>query len=1376
MTILRPDKQRVLNYALSQLDVQDQAPDPAGLEVDGRNTAELLSFGSRYGALINFYDLSNMPFGDWSIFFRSDPAVASAMHGALDIPEIRAELRRQLAIVRAQETEEEHGRHSQKIYHVAIRLLVVIDENVRTGEEDIDVHLTLAFSCIEREHIRDPIDQLRRHRKKRRDDRDWRLRELELLENLILTLLDELEAGAPAALKVVESALQQEGHAPQAALWNAFIMLYRKSRGRLNNFPRRLLDFYYGTLLQQSHRDAVPAETYLTFELAKNTPLASIPKGTRFTAGTDSDGATIFYESGLALEVVPAAVYSVSVHRVPVDEDGQADGAIGFLIGTLPGSASGQGTSFPAFGGAAAGAYGTMEMTPAYVGFVISNQALMLVGGRRKVKVTLSSKFKKMLPADLAITAPVEREVTATGDHKSGEWFSLLYSTAGGWVEVQKMHTLALRVSPLNVEWFEFDFELPPEAPPLVACSTKALPGALKPDWPTDTYPGVPDEPTIIMKLVNQPNLDRLGSPTDKQLSVAQYKILSEIKVTEISFGITVDGLPPAKSSSSGGLIDPSQNFAVFGLAPLQGAHFSLSVPELFVKAPSEIRLTIEWVGLPTNSLGFTGWYKDYVINDDGTRVPQGLFHNDSFKGTFGLTGSGLWNIANDPEVFLFQTQTAGDSSAGAGPAPSGVLQDFSELKFSCHRETSPPAYFNPTASELRLTLTEPKYGFGASIYSRNLVAASAANAAALRDKPPHQGTDKPKEKIAKLQQVNSAAKTGSYHKTMGSAVQSTLAFLNSEALAALHAAIPATGLMGDQKYDLVHSLEAAAAHDIENVTGKIWHRISRRDGAAVDHVDVTHDLWAWLKSFAGMIEGHGPNPLHECGAEILTRAENIATSWEAAKLQPAEAARVTMAAKLNSASAPLPLSATAILPNPPWLPMASSVKIHYTAHARLLAPNAAQMEDIASPFTTELSAANPVVVPGQRSFAHLNLFNEVIRAWINTDRGCTDPPVPLLPPVNGKAALYIELTEPVSVITLLFILEAGPEGWSTGKSELRWEMKIGDKWTRAAVMSDSTHGLNNSGVVALQIAYNREDSDDSHMSKHLRVLVHKGSINSAYIKSVTTNAVSVVWVPSAGAKDLGVNMPAGTISQSEQPLAGIAKIDQPMESFGGVPPLIGRSFDQWMAERLHHKGFAITGDDYAKIGLSAVPSLWQLAVIPAARNASGETSPGHVWLAAVAGKDAPNISDPTVPDVDPTTLNEIGEIVAAVASPFLQCCVTNPPWVRITVNAELEFSAANTTAAWVAILQEELILWLSPWIPAEKFGTRPQDYWTRQAIAEFIRKRPYVEGISKLSLEYDQDIYSGEWHYFTSALKHKLKSPHAYADASAKRQGRRWQ
>ena len=93
---------------------------------------------------------------------------------------------------------------------------------------------------------------------------------------------------------------------------------------------------------------------------------------------------------------------------------------------------------------------------------------------------------------------------------------------------------------------------------------------------------------------------------------------------------------------------------------------------------------------------------------------------------------------------------------------------------------------------------------------------------------------------------------------------------------------------------------------------------------------------------------------------------------------------------------------------------------------------------------------------------------------------------------------------------------------------------------------------------------------------------------------------------------------------------------------------------------------------------LAAVPTLWQIAVVPATDAATGRPTPGRLWLVAVAGPQTPNVADPTIPTVDPVTLAEIGETVAALASPFVKVTVTNPPWIRITVRATLVFSDAN--------------------------------------------------------------------------------------------------
>ena len=125
---------KLLNGAVSQRDRLSQAPAPDAVAVDGRSLPELLAFAARYGAIIRFYDVTDIATGDWSAFFASDPAVAAAMLGALDLPEIAAELRQLLAKARAadREARRHHVRRSQQ---VIVRLLAVLDAHLEDGDD-----------------------------------------------------------------------------------------------------------------------------------------------------------------------------------------------------------------------------------------------------------------------------------------------------------------------------------------------------------------------------------------------------------------------------------------------------------------------------------------------------------------------------------------------------------------------------------------------------------------------------------------------------------------------------------------------------------------------------------------------------------------------------------------------------------------------------------------------------------------------------------------------------------------------------------------------------------------------------------------------------------------------------------------------------------------------------------------------------------------------------------------------------------------------------------------------------------------------------------------------------------------------------------------
>jgi hypothetical protein len=118
--------------------------------------------------------------------------------------------------------------------------------------------------------------------------------------------------------------------------------------------------------------------------------------------------------------------------------------------------------------------------------------------------------------------------------------------------------------------------------------------------------------------------------------------------------------------------------------------------------------------------------------------------------------------------------------------------------------------------------------------------------------------------------------------------------------------------------------------------------------------------------------------------------------------------------------------------------------------------------------------------------------------------------------------------------------------------------------------------------------------------------------------------------------------------------------------------------------------------------------------------------------------------------------LGQIADLLSTRISPFIQLEVSNPPYLRMKVTANLVFSDADTVQASIVRLNNELIEYLSPW-PTPALGPRPDDYYTRQEVAHFIRHRPYVLGILSLSLNPEPPNSPAGWYYLTSALAHDL-------------------
>lgn len=1162
---------RILNDATSQLDRARGAPAPESVAVDGRSLAQLLAFAAGYGALIRFYDLDNRPAGDWSAFFAADPAIGYAMLLAVDLPEIESALRDLLGEVR------DMGGHHDKLRRLLaaiVHLLAILDRDwpgggdgeARLGAHRLRGHhpaLQPRLQRVQQHLARHPLDEGLRHHFD-----GWGRKLLDLIEELLGELLSALERARAEAGDGLVQSLESGDHAPQAALYNAFAILFAEQRATLNRFPRRFVDYYYGDVLDQHGLAAQPDSLFLTFTRAKDAQQASVAHGALFSAGTDASGAAINYAAQSALEVTPASVTRLSVHRVthlPWSPGSDPLVPTGVLSGEVALAPSGR-ASFPLFGANQAGTYGALTLKRATLGFCVASPTLMLTGGTRVVEIGLAvsrrsgplAEAKPDVAGTLALAELLAQAIEAS--------FHLHYSTAGGWMAVD-----AFTVTPIPLAGgdcatlFSMLFELPPDAPPLVALSTPPAKDAPPPTHPASAFPETPGQPAVLGGL-------KLTGAEES----AAFAILSQVEIDTVYVDVAVTGFDTLSLSTPNGPVDPAQNFALLGLPPAQYAALEISAPELFAKAIDRLSVTIDWAGLPVTSTGFKGYYQGYVIDVDGAVSPDPLFDNTSFQVAFAVSNPGRWDVAATPQP-LFRTAPPDPSGGATAPAPAAPVLRTSVLPVPDVTPMTAPAYYSAATTTLNLALVAPSYAFGNILYSTNLMAASAAQTAA----------------------ASAAARGG---------------------------------------------------------------------------------------------RGTPPPP------------------------------------------PPPPM------PNPPWLPMASAISVDYTASAQLDLTSARVPNGSGTP-PPSASGAPPL----ELQFWHIDPFG-ALTPPVAPDSGTAG----LLPHIDAHAALYIDLSVEVEQVALLFILQAGPDGWWDDPPSMVWEQVIDGNWVPLTLLGDSTDGLRNSGIVTLELR------TDPAGRPRLRVRTRGVTNNAPVVQAVIANAVRAQWVGPGGAEGLGSPLPVGTIKKSVEAIPGIASIDQPMQSFGGRPPATGRDFQKWMAERLRHKGFGIDSWDYARIALAAVPSLWQVAVVPATDETTGTRSPGSVWLVAVAGPETPNISDPTIPSIDLATLAEIGQTLQAAISPFIQLTVTNPPYLRLKVSAQIRFSDENTGAFWIERLQGELVKWLSPW-PDPALGPRPERYYTRRAVSEFIRGRHYVRGIDRFDIAPEDAPLRGGWVYLTSALAHDL-------------------
>jgi len=382
-----------------------------------------------------------------------------------------------------------------------------------------------------------------------------------------------------------------------------------------------------------------------------------------------------------------------------------------------------------------------------------------------------------------------------------------------------------------------------------------------------------------------------------------------------------------------------------------------------------------------------------------------------------------------------------------------------------------------------------------------------------------------------------------------------------------------------------------------------------------------------------------------------------------------------------------------------PYTPVVASIALDYRAASGVvpMAPGADEAADAARLAAAPLQWFHVGAFGARREHAYLRRQ----QAFIGSPR------VPLLPDQRAAGELLIGVSnanagDPLSLFVQVAEGSADPE---LAPPALAWSVLAGDQWKPLGadeIALDTTRGFLQSGLVS--IALPRETTSAHHWLPDgltwLRVAAPTNPRATCLLLTLAANGVEVAYDarPANDARNPALPLAPQSIAKLERPRAEIKSIVQPYPSFGGRMAEDDASLRRRAAERLRHRGRAVSAWDIERLVLEAFPQLHRAKCI--AHAAPGRwLAPGQTTLVVVPrlGTAAAG-ADPLAPRIDLGTLEAIREFVAARAPMGVGLAVKNAFFEPLRLSFTLALKSGQAFNPHRARLNDTLVAALTPW------------------------------------------------------------------------------
>jgi hypothetical protein len=1123
----------------------------------------------------------------------------------------------------------------------------------------------------------------------------------------------------PIAEKRMLQSRVSGSHDPGIGLVLALVQLLGKAQEKINLFSSRHRDFYYRDVLLMKPLPPVPDSTFLVFEISPGSLRLEIPANTAFTAGKLDGKGEAIYETSSGLIATDARIQRLLTLSSLRKPKSSLEGTLSFISGvryadifpdTGAGGAGAAVNSWPIFGGtdSALGMSGGLD---AETGFALATSALRLTEGERKIIVTITFLLPVVAQNDQTPFRDQFRSLIL--DHRRINDF------LDGFI--QQLDRVKSRL-----EVFENDFIPLSLNPPLTRLTVQV-------DEFRDKVVAFRRSIVQYKDQIDPTQIGTLKSQMDAtaaEVDAAARKLKDKGKWGQIvkQFPSVNDEIRTFKRDVESW----KQQIDLFWTS----AAIVKKRLDRFIEDAKKIRIGEKHTREKEASL----WNEESLVQQD----PEYIFHfllRNAFQ--CDITVDQGWHAFPSYNVSMPSGDSPGEYKIAFCFTLGAEVNPVVPHKAAIHRggfeDDLPVLRFrmNPGSSVFVYSLLDEMTVRGIAINSEVCDAARilAWNQFGQLD------TSKPFAPFGPLPTTNSYLVVGNYD---AAAMNLTELEVNIE-----WGELPtAAGGFGEyyRGYGTTYKNDSFLVRLAVLRDGR-WrptaHETAARtelfgghhSGAVQSSTRLDLDLMHWFK------------PIEPSVAQSQFRFDQKARAGffkvELAAPDSAFGHRdypyLITAAVTENARRRLFSSGPRTMPNPPYTPTINRISFSYKAESLIHAGKSLP----AVPFEDRVYTVHPFgIETADRS-----------RSW------------KLLPNIDFDGNLLIGLSASnlAGEITLLFHLrEDSVTSISSDVEPVIWWYLASNDWRKldqSRIVLDTTNGFLSSGIVKLNLPGDI-DRNNSIMPSGLfwlRVSVKRVSPSFCSLYSIRAQAVAAVRTLTEAAPNvLRDPLPPGSIKGPVISIPGLRSVQQPIASRDGQQMETARQLITRTAERLRHKGRAVTPWDYERLVLDAFPDVFKVKCF-AAMTSKGELQPepGSVLIVVVPFQPKHSAAPVFDPMLNANRLKEIRDYVCLRASPQVNIEVRNPTYERILIRCSVAFKETLADGQEAALqgqgrgyllgqLNQALLDFLSPW---SNVGPPPRFGWSFQVeeVQAFVRRLDYVQlvtGFSMLHLTASDDGY----------------------------------